>query len=46
VPIAILLQPSALKAAVGCDPTIGDPAQVAAWVGSFLAERLHFNDSR
>jgi len=31
---------------MGCDPTIGDPARVAAWAGSFLAERPHSNDSR
>ncbi len=28
------------------DPTIGDPAQVATWAGSFLTERSHSNDSR
>jgi hypothetical protein len=36
VPIAILLQPSALKAPMGYDPTIGDAAQVATWAASFL----------
>jgi len=31
---------------MGCDPTIGDPAQVATWAGSFLAERSQSNGSR
>ena len=31
---------------MGSDPTIGDPAQVATWAGSFLMERSHCNDSR
>src|SRR5690349_7087219 len=38
-PIAILLQTSALTAAMGCDPTIGGPARVAARAGPFLSER-------
>ena len=44
-PIAILLQTSALKAAMGCDPTIGDPARVATRAGSFLSEPSQCNDS-
>jgi hypothetical protein len=45
-PIAILLRPSANKAPVGDDPTIGDPAWAATWAGSFLTERSQCNKSR
>jgi len=31
---------------MGCDPTIGGPAQVATWAGPFLTERSQCNDSR
>jgi hypothetical protein len=31
---------------MGCDPTIGGPAQAATWAGPFLMERSHCNDSR
>jgi hypothetical protein len=45
-PTAILLRKSALKATVGNDPTIGDPARVATWAGSFLTERSQCSGSR
>jgi hypothetical protein len=45
-PIAILLRPSARKAAVGYDPTTGGLAVVATSAGPFLSERSHCNGAR